>query len=123
MKRIRLFLLIGILLNVVLALYVVDKAEGATLFTPAHDPGVQERITVRGGVLRVGPYNSANADCVAVTTPFRLSNTCVYIHDNSTHAAVGIKSITWAANGCDVVINTDAVDSVDEIVSATAEED
>jgi len=98
-KKLAFGLLIAGLILQVVAVVVVTHA--ATVLTPAHD--VQNRIVIRGGVLRLGES--------------------IYIHDNSTHASVGIARLEWAPNHCDIVVVTDAVDATDEVIAATAEED
>ena len=94
-------LLVGAAINLALLIAAVNGVGASTVLTPAHD--VQDRITIRGAVIRLG--------------------TSVYVHDNSTHASVGVRSLSWAPNHCDLVINTDAVDATDEIIAAIAEED
>jgi len=111
----------GLLINAALVFAAVNGVGAATSYLATHDAGVQDRITIRGGVIRFGPYSASNAACMAAT--IRLAGTCVYVHDNGTHASVGIRSLSWAANRCDVVVNTDAVDQTDEIVAAIADED
>lgn len=93
----------GLLINAALLFAAVNGVGAATTLLSTHDAGVQDRITVRGGVIRLG--------------------SSIYVHDNATHASVGIKSLSWAPNRCDLVINTDAVDATDEIIAAIAEED
>jgi hypothetical protein len=97
MKRIAVALIgAAILLNIAGYLY----ASAATVLTPASD--VQDRIVTRGGVIRIGPS--------------------IYLHDNSTHASVGIRKLT--TENCNLVIWTDVADeTVEQVISANAEED
>lgn len=101
MKRALGLLCFGLLVNVILFIAAVNHVGAATVLTVTSD--VQDRIVVRGGVIRIGPS--------------------IYVHDNDTHASVGIERLAWAPNHCDLVIYTDAVDQTDEIVAAIAEED
>jgi len=93
----------AVILNVALVLAAVNGVGAATTLLSTHESGVQDRITVRGGVIRIGPR--------------------IYVHDNPTHASVGIERLGWASNHCDIIVYTDAVDATDEIVAAIAEED
>lgn len=102
-RKLALILLAGIVINIALVLAAVNGVGAATQLLATHEAGVQDRITVRGGVIRLGTH--------------------IYVHDNDTHASVGIRSLSWAPNRCDLVINTDAVDQTDEIIAAIAEED
>jgi hypothetical protein len=61
----------------------------------------QDRLVVRGGVIRIGKS--------------------VYVHSNSTHAAVGIRSVQLI-NRCDLRVNLEGAGG-EQIVSAIAEED
>src|SRR5690242_5525339 len=93
-KRIALLLLAALVVNVLLVIAAVNGVGAATILTATHEGGVQDRITVRGGVIRLG--------------------SSIYVHDNGTHASVGIQRLAWAANHCDLVVYTDAVDTTDE---------
>ena len=85
------FLLIGIPVAV----------QAAPTFTFVKAKDAQNRIVIRGGVIRLG--------------------TNVYIHDNATHASVGLTKIRLAG-GCDLRVYTDRAND-EEVVSAIAEED
>lgn len=84
----------------VMAIALPSAAIGAVAVTPTYES--QDRIIVRGGVIRLGRT--------------------VYLHDNSSHAAIGIKSIALV-NSCDLRVNFDAAVKPEEIVAAVAEED
>jgi hypothetical protein len=89
---------IGVAAAVLIAL-IPSVVLGAIAATPAHE--VQDRIIVRGGVIRLG--------------------TSVYLLENSAHAAPGITSLTLL-NRCDLRVFTDKQPG-EAVVFAIAEED
>lgn len=100
----------------------VKYVDGGTVYQATHEAGVQDRVTVRGGVIRVGPAAGRDATAYAAAR-VKIPNTGIYLHDNATHASIGIRALTWAPDHCSIYIYTDAVDATDEIVAAVAEED
>ena len=89
---------LGFALAVLMAV-IPSAVLGAIAVTPANE--VQDRIIVRGGVIRLG--------------------SSVYLLDNATHASSGITSVTLV-NHCDLRVYTDRA-SGEEVIAAIAEED
>jgi hypothetical protein len=120
MSRRRVFgcLVVAVLINIALVWAAENAVFGRVALTSAVD--AQDRLVHRGGIIRVG--SQANRDEAAFDAAvIKIASTGIYLHDNSTHASVGITGLTLSA-GCDLIIWTDD-DATEEVVSIVIEED
>lgn len=94
--------ILAVVMGTVLLVGAPAAVQGAPIFKRIDGHAAASNIVVRGGVIRLG--------------------STVYIHDNSTHAAVGLTGLRLV-NGCQLRVLTDVGTTKDEIIAAIAEED
>lgn len=118
-SRIAMFLIAGIALNALLVFAAVNHVGAASAWLAA--AGAQDQLVIRGGVIRVG--HASNRDNHAYSLArVRIPNTGIYLHDNTSHASVGIRALTMTSR-CDLVIWMDDDLATEHVVSIDIDED